>query len=392
MPVWAALLLALVLPLRAVAQSFDPDVPFEITAHEIEFDAESGVLVARSKVRLVQGADSLKADWVAFDREQQRGVASGNVVIVDDGRLLEAAFVHFAVEREQGFMLEGRYDTGEGGFIVEAAKLAKTGEDTYRVGEGRFTTCRCPEEEARKPWQIEAGDTDMKIGGYAFAKNTMLKVLGMPVIWLPRMIFPVKTERESGVLLPEFDIGGRNGFDVGLPIFWAPREDVGVIVTPRYLTKRGPKVDLETEAVWGKRSYSDLFAAYVYDKDIEPNTPDTPYDKHRWAVRYRHDQDLPQQLRLKADANFTSDNQYVVDFNEMRRYRVDRFLESVAFLERSFSSERRVAAIAAARWADDLQNADDLDRDDFLLQRLPDVSLSALTGALGMPALVSTLR
>ena len=66
-PLLAAFALALALPAPAEAQSFDPDRPFEITAHEIEFDAERGVLVARRKVRLVQGADSLKADWVAFE-------------------------------------------------------------------------------------------------------------------------------------------------------------------------------------------------------------------------------------------------------------------------------------------------------------------------------------
>ena len=46
-------------------------------------------------------------------------------------------------------------------------------------------------------------------------------VLEVPVVWLPWMMYPVKTKRESGLLLPEISMGKRNGLDIGQPIFLA---------------------------------------------------------------------------------------------------------------------------------------------------------------------------
>ena len=76
--------------------------------------------------------------------------------------------------------------------------------------EGTFTTCRCP-EEGRNPWEIRAEETDVEVGGYATTRNSSFHILGFPIIWLPWMRYPVKTERETGFLLPEFSISGRSG-------------------------------------------------------------------------------------------------------------------------------------------------------------------------------------
>ena len=63
----------------------------------------------------------------------------------------------------------------------------------------------------------------VKVGGYATAQNTTVEILGVPVVWLPWLIFPVKTERETGVLFPHFGLRGDAGLGAGLPLFWAAR-------------------------------------------------------------------------------------------------------------------------------------------------------------------------
>lgn len=387
----ALLLAAASLPDEARARAFDSQLPFEVTAREIEWDGQLRLMVAEGQVRLVQQKNSLEADWVAFNQATGTGVASGDVVLIEGDETVEAALVEFVVDGMRGFVLQGRYDTGPDGFIVRSSELIRTGDDTYSVADGGFTTCRCPDKDARKPWEIQAEETDMEVGGYAYSKNAKLAVLGIPVIWLPRMIFPVKTERESGVLFPELDIGSRNGVDVGLPIFWAAREDLNLTFTPRYLSKRGVKGDVEAEAVYGKRSYSDLFSAYVREFGIDENSAETPYKKNRWAVKYRHDQDLPGDVHLQGDVRLISDNEYVVDFDEMRRHRIDRYLQTTAYASRAFAGDDRIAAVGAIFFADDLQNGDInlangqkiRDRDRYMLNRLPDMSVSALTGSLG---------
>lgn len=379
----------------AVAQSrefsFDGEdgEPIELTADRIEYETEDEVFVAEGNVRVVSGERSIRADWMLFSNVTHRGVASGNVVVVDGLDTLLADFIAFDTRTLRGVMFDGLYDTPVNGFRIRAHSITKTGDETYEVQDGTFTTCRCPDdpEERRPPWRIEAAETDIEVGGYGTARNTSFEILGVPAIWLPWMIYPVKTERESGLLLPEVNLTGRNGFGIGVPIFWAARHDVNVTLTPRWLTRRGFKPDLEVEAVWGERSILNAYASYVYDTDIDPDTPATPFGRNRWAFRGELDDSLPRDWRLRADVTLVSDNQYLIDFDDFPGLRINRYLESTAFLFRDFAKPAPLrdwsplgasGLVASVDWADDLQNPDDQDRDDYLLQRLPELEWRGL--------------
>ena len=79
-----------------------------------------------------------------------------------------------------------------------------------------------------------------QVVGYGTAKNSTFEVLGVPVLWFPWMIYPLKTERQSGLLFPEFQISGRNGFEIGLPVFLTLGDPVNLTLTPRWLRSREP--------------------------------------------------------------------------------------------------------------------------------------------------------
>jgi len=79
-----------------------------------------------------------------------------------------------------------------------------------------------------------------------------------------------------------------------------------------------------------------------------------------------------------VDSRFFSDNLYPFDFEEFSTYRKDRFVESKAFVEKRFGPLDRYALYGAVLYADDLQNPDDQDRDDFLLQRMPQLHASGV--------------
>jgi LPS-assembly protein len=176
------LLFACLAAADAGARAFDSDLPFEVVAQRIDYDGDRQLLVAEGQVRLLQEGNRLRADWVAFNRATGQGVASGHVVLEEDNSVLEAAFIEFAIDSTRGFVLTGHYDTGPGGFIVRASQLTRTGTDTYDVSDASFTTCRCPDDEAREPWQIEAEETDLRVGVYAVSKNAKLSVLDVPII------------------------------------------------------------------------------------------------------------------------------------------------------------------------------------------------------------------
>ena len=357
---------------------------FELTADTVEYEAPREIYVARGNVRIVSGDTELTADWMAFNDQSRRGVATGNVVYRAGSDVLLAEFIEFNVDSERGILFDARFRSGENQFRMEGDQIVKRGDDTYSFERGMFTTCRCPPGE-RDPWQIQAKSADLEVGGYGTARNSTFEILGVPVIWLPWMIYPLKTERESGLLLPEFAYGQRNGFDLGLPIFWAAGDSVNVTLTPRWLSKRGAKGDLDVEYVFGERSAGEVSGSFLYDEKIDPNSSQDPFDRERWQVHGAQDIHLPYHWRLKSDFQFVSDNEYLVDFHDLPGRRSDRFLESVAFVGRSFGADGRLGALASVRYADDLQNPDDEDRDSVLLQRLPTV------GAVLLPTSVAPL-
>jgi lipopolysaccharide assembly outer membrane protein LptD (OstA) len=343
-------------------------------------------------VEIVQGERTLRADWISFNAETGNGVASGDVELVDGGDVLRAAFIEFDIHNLEGVLYRAHFESDASRFVAEGDTIAKTGGQTYRFENGTFTTCQCPEEDQRPPWRIRAKEADVEIEGYGTTRNTTVEVLGIPAVWLPWMIYPIKTQRQTGLLFPDVALGSRNGFSVGLPFFWAAHEQLNLTLTPRYSSKRGFQGDAAAEYVFGRESWGDVLASYAYDQEIDPNTPQDPFGRQRWAVLGRQGWVGPAALRFQSDFAFVSDNQYPIDYDAVSEHRADRFLQSSAFVTRALGSTGRYGASVSALYADDLQNPNDQDRDEFLMQRLPDVTAAVLPGPLRwLPLLLPSL-
>jgi len=357
------------------------DAPFEITADVIRYDDEQELYVAERHVRVVQADRSLKARWVAFSTATRIGVAEGDVDLVDGPDRLQADFMVFDIDSLQGMLFQGEFDSGSEGFRVRAREMIRTGRDTFRVRKGVFSTCRC-EPGKRLPWQIRSSRADVEVGGYGTVRNSTFEVLGVPVLWIPWAFFPVKSERETGLLLPEFAFGGRGGPNFGLPFFWAAHPQVNLTLTPRYFTQRGYKQDAELEYVFGERSEGRLFVAGLRDRQ---EAPGDSYDENRWAVLWDHDHWLPGDLRWHTDLNLVSDNLYSDDFLEMNQFRAFRFIESTTNVARSFGSSGGYGAMIGARYADDAQGPTFRDRDEYILQRFAEARGDVQPGTLPRP-------
>ncbi len=353
------------------------DAPFEISADTIEHERERDVYVARGDVQLVQGKQTLSADWVSFSRGGGRGVASGRVVFFDGSETVYANFVEFNIETLQGVMFLARFDPASNRFKMEGEEIVKTGDRTYTFEGGVFTTCRCP-DDGKDPWQLRAQSAKLDLDGFAVARNTTVNILGVPVIWLPWMIYPLSNDRETGFLFPEFSFFSRDGIRFGTPFFWAAAPNVNVTLIPRWLQSRGVKGEVDVEYLLGEHSGGEIFGSYINDQKINPHSANDPFDENRWIARGRQDFHLPFGWRAKSEFQFMSDNRYLRDFQDLRDERLNRYLESNAFLFNQFGATDQFGFVLSTQVADDLQNPDDEDRDPYLLHRVPNLELKAL--------------
>jgi lipopolysaccharide assembly outer membrane protein LptD (OstA) len=370
-------------PGPARGQGFDVefDGPFQVVGDEVEYQAERDAYVVRGHVEITQQERRLTADRVLFSNRTGVGVASGRVVITEGEDTLTSDLVQFNANDLTGVVFRGRLDSKSSLFEMQGDEVQKTGEKTYRFTRGRFTSCRCPDPEDRVPWTLTAQKADLEIEGYARARNASLEVLGVPVLWAPYVIYPLKTDRQTGLLFPELGVSQRNGFEVGLPFFWAARDDVNVMVTPEYLTKRGFKPSAEVEYVFGERGATQVYGTFISDREVDRDDPETPFSKQRWAARFEHAMDLPARSWLAVDGVALSDNEVPFDFDDFDYYRADRYLHSRGLAASRFGPSDAFGLEAALLLTDDLQNPDDQDRDNLLLQRLPELHWSAAPGA-----------
>lgn len=371
------LLVSLCMTAGPLAARAAEDVPFTIKADSIEYDSARSVYVGRGNVRISEGSQTLTADWVMFSSETRQGLASGNVVHRDGPDTLTGDFLQFDIDSLRGFLREGVLTSEESQYHLTAEELRRTGRQTYTFKKTRFTTCDCP-DGGRKPWEVAAETAEMEVGGYATARNATFEVFGVPALWVPWAGYPLKKKRTTGFLFPELNTTNRSGFDVGLPFYWAARHDLNVVLTPQYLQKRGVKGKAELDWELAGGSKGDFFFTMLSDGEVDDDDPQEAFDELRWAVDTRQDWRLPFDTRAKLDVTWMRDNQFVRDFRDLRDFIADRFVESEAFANRAFFESGWVQAQAGARWADDFQNPDDLDRDDFLVQRLPEAQLHVL--------------
>jgi lipopolysaccharide assembly outer membrane protein LptD (OstA) len=358
---------------------------FTLVADEVTYDGERDIYEATGNVRITQ-ADGrvLTTDWIIFNATTRTGVATGDVRVVDAQNTVRAEFVAVDLNSTVSVAVRGSMDNPQPGFAVTGEVIQRTGVDTFEIENGTFTTCRCPPGGGRRPWEIEAKDANLEIGGYAVGRDLWFKMLGVPVLYVPWLVFPVKTDRQSGFLMPTFSQSSRNGTELGLPFFWAVNEGVNATIEPQWISRRGWKPKVTSEYVFGEAAYGEGGTSILpSDRKVE-NSNDAFFSDNRWAYWLRHQQPLAKGLQFGADVNQISDNEYVVDFRDLGRDAENqRQLETSAWLT---GARAGLYGDVVASMNDDLQNPNDLDRDGFFLQRLPDIRAGVIPRSIfGLP-------
>jgi LPS-assembly protein len=173
------------------------------------------------------------ADDVDLYEDTNRIVASGNVVFTNaDGRI-SAERVEFNTGTGIGTFYDasGIMSLGTAGASSAAAfggqepevyfygaKLEKIGLRKYRITNGGFTTCVQPTPR----WEVTSGSVVLNLDDYAIARNTLLKVKGVPMFYLPILYYPIqKSQRATGFLLPTYGTSTLRGQSISNAFFWA---------------------------------------------------------------------------------------------------------------------------------------------------------------------------
>jgi LPS-assembly protein len=131
------------------------------------------------------------------------------------------------------------------------AKLEKLGARKYRITRGGFTTCVQPTPR----WEITSGSVVLNLDDYAIARNTLLKVKGVPLMFLPMIYYPIqKSERQTGFLLPTYGTSTVRGQSISNAFFWAINRSQDATLFHDWFTRTGTGMGSEYRYIAGLQS------------------------------------------------------------------------------------------------------------------------------------------
>jgi LPS-assembly protein len=290
---------------QPAAQPLQPalrlDQGIEVLSDGLRVEAD-GAAQVQGNVELRQGERSLRAEELKINPNDRSVSVSGGVQYRDSGLRVRGDSGDFANGAAQfrGAEFEMPLQPARGS--ADLLSLSATG--VMRLEGVRYTTCPVGHDD----WGIQAGsvelDTKENVG---VARDARLKFMGVTIMRLPVISFPLGDARKSGFLFPSVGSTTRGGLQLTVPYYFnlAPNRDATLSTT--FFARRGVNLG-------GEFRYLTENSVGQLDGDVLPD--DQEFQATRSRIRFVNVTGLPQDWRLSINAENVSDAQYFEDFSQ----------------------------------------------------------------------------
>jgi LPS-assembly protein len=286
-------------------QDEEQAVPTIVEAQELRGrpDAET---IAEGDAELLRGNVRIRADRLTYDQQTGLATARGNVRVQRDGDLFTGPEAQLKVNEFEGFFLNPSYSIGRVGASGTAERFDFINEQRAVATGATYSTCP-PDGSGDPDWLISTRSVKLDYeANEGIAEGAVLRFLGVPILALPVLSFPLTDERKSGWLPPTFDIDSRSGLHVSVPYYWNIAPDRDATLTPQLIARRGAALD--TQFRYLEPRHNGTVAL-----NLLPN--DRLADRHRYALRVSQEAQLPLNTDMSLRLLRVSDNQYWEDFS-----------------------------------------------------------------------------
>ena len=287
---------------------------------EVIFDAQFmerstklGTTVLRGEVQVIFQGQTLNCDQATIFWDTQTVVAEGHIRLQTPTSYLEAERLELNYKTSQGTLFKGFVRSGQ--ILFEGDVIQRISENEYQTDEAYYTACTtCPPS-----WSFKGKSIRAEMGRYAYIKQPKLQIGNIPVLWLPYLVVPLKSERQTGVLVPSIFYTGTGGAGVGLPFFWAINRSQDATFTVKQFSLRGTQALTNYRYVLNDNSRGEFDFGTINDK-VFPTIYTERLDGRggksfqRWFLRYKHFYDLPNNFTQTMDLNLASDLLYPANF------------------------------------------------------------------------------
>ena len=261
-------------------------------------------------------------------------------------------------------------------FLFSGRVLLQLGESRYKIVDGTMTNCRIP----RPDWELIAHSISVT-NDKATTKNTLFKLLGVPIFYLPYLSHPVEeTGRQSGFLIPVVENSTTRGLVIGEQAYVVLNRSMDMELGAEYYSKRGwaPKGDFRYKGP-GLDHFTAQWDALI-DRGVEQLQTSGPQKGEMTLVNQGGADitalgrlDLAPNTRAAANVEYLSSYVYKLAFN-------DNYLQAVSSqVHSTISLTSAHGGLVPSAYMERVQNfASSNEGDEVRILHLPSLRFDAL--------------
>lgn len=266
---------------------------------------DNNTVTASGNVLILYKDITLKAGKVRFLRDENFAQAWDNVTFRDKDNIIHAHYIEMDLDTKKGIIQDGK------GFYkpyhyFTAQKIEKTGENSYILDNSTISSCSGETPD----WSFRSDKARIDYGEYFRANGATANIKNFPVLYLPYFIWPIKTKRESGFLVPSAGYSNKVGTFFTPKYFRDISVDKDATFGINYYSLRG--LQYLTEFRYNKSQKEDiyLYGEYIDDSNSEINK------NNRWKFVNKSNIYLTDDIELRFNTDYVSDFRYKRDFDK----------------------------------------------------------------------------
>ncbi len=350
---------AYVEPAYPVPLDVDPaTLPINVGAQSLEY-WRSDRAELLGDVLVTRGNQSLVMSGATVHEAEQSVDVAGGLTLREPGMLVVG-------DQAQVSLVSGAAVVSNARFVLQpnqlrggAATLRRNEVGDLQVLDATFTRC----EPGNNSWRLTSSEVRIDEGAkFGTARNAVLRVHDVPVLYTPFIRFPVTDERMSGWLSPEMGYSDSNGADTSLPYYLNLAPNYDATITPRYVSERGAALQGEARHL-SDHARTGVGGAFLYHDDVydgelskdefdKAGSPGNFEPADRWLIATTHDGQFGD-LRTLIDYGKVSDLDYFRDLG------TSLSVASQVDLNQLGAVAYGVGGLTLRVWAQDFQPLDD---------------------------------
>ncbi|MBU1783852.1 MAG: LPS assembly protein LptD [Candidatus Omnitrophica bacterium] len=170
--------------------------PIIVDGDKVEFFERENKIVAEGNVSIEYGEVTLKCDSIEVNTKTQKAACRGNVRIEHSAGVLTGDYIVYDLLNKRGEILEGEVKAFP--WFGQAEETARVGDNEYLLKKGSVSTCDLDSPHYR----IEAKEIRVFPDDKVIAKNAVVYIGKVPVMWFPYYYHPIINTRAKVQFIP----------------------------------------------------------------------------------------------------------------------------------------------------------------------------------------------